>query len=188
VCGDFGLSFHSFFFTALILHPDKQKNPTAETVKAFHRLQVGYELLTDTEARKAFDALLGAKVRQQQRKNALSSKRKELQEELERREAQSAQRADLERAEAILKSHLDRLRQENLEKMRRETEELMKKGSLLAGKKRDHDTKFDDDEVANARPQQHHRTDDAQFVPYSQQFQTLDEFEKFAFAKLLERK
>ena len=161
----FFFSLFSFLklFIALKLHPDKQKNPTPASLKEFHNVQVAYELLTDAEARKALDAVLGAKVRAAAKRAALSSKRAALQKDLERREREAQNRHELERAQQVLRSHMDRIRAENMRRMQRDRSQPKQHAEEPPAAKK-------------AKPT---------LKPYSQQFASLPEFEAFAFERLL---
>ena len=152
---------------ALQLHPDKQTNPTVASVKAFTDVQVAYELLSDPEGRKALDAVLGAQVRAAARKAQLNSHRAALQEDLERRERAALNQADLKRAQNVLRAQIDRIRAENLARMQRE----VPKPISLPDEAEEHEP-----DVKRARQ--------AMLKPYSQQYATLGEFEKLAFAQL----
>ena len=154
------------FSTALKLHPDKQKNPTPASIKAFHDVQVAYELLCDPEGRKALDTLLGAQVRAAARKAQLNSKRAALQEDLERRERAAENRAELERAQNVLQAHMDRIRAENIRRMQRE------RAAPEPAAPRP------------AEPQKRART----LTPFSQQYGSLEQFEEWAFEQLRNNK
>jgi aryl carrier-like protein len=125
---------------------------------------VGYELLIDEEARKAFDTLLGAKLRAEQKKQAMSNKRKKMQDDLERRELAAQSKTELDRAEALLKQHLDRIRMENLERM--------KTKQVPVG--------LEEREEEEAEPELKKRM----VTPYSQKFASLEMFELFCLAKM----
>ncbi len=154
---------------ALVLHPDKIKNPTAVQVKQFELVQTAYEVLSDKEGRSALDAVLGAQVRAAQRVAAMSSQRRQMQEDLERREREASAKTDLGRAQSVLRQQMDRIRAENVARMHK------------APPKREREAEPDMG-VAEKRPS---ATDGPVFVPYSQRFGTLEEFEEYAF-KLLE--
>ena len=96
----------------------------------------------------------------------MSNKRKKLQDDLERREQAASSRSDLERAEALLKHHMDRIRMENLQRMRREVPSMP--------------SQQQEEEEEQAKPEMKRRI----LVPHSQSFQSLDSFESHAFQKL----
>ncbi|CAD7704409.1 unnamed protein product [Ostreobium quekettii] len=93
---------------ALRQHPDK--NPEADPA-AFLLLNKAYELLSDKDARLAFDDLLRAKAQREERLSHHSEKRRRMMEELEVKERQAAEeRTEEERARERLKVELQRLR------------------------------------------------------------------------------
>jgi DnaJ-class molecular chaperone len=157
-----------------VLHPDKVKNPTPATVKEFEIVQMAYEVLTDVEGRKALDAVLGAQVRAAQRVAALSSHRRQLQEDLERREKEASLKSDLGRAQSVLRQHMDRIRAENMTRMQQQQKQAASVNSTTA-------TKRDREEVLQFVPT---KKSDSSLVPHSQRFATLEEFEKYAFERL----
>merc|ERR1712012_541896 len=70
---------------ALTCHPDKNPdNPKA--AELFHQLSEALTVLTDEEARKAYDNLLKAKKANELRNRKLDAKRKKMKDELEARE------------------------------------------------------------------------------------------------------
>eukprot|EP00803_Ostreobium_quekettii_P002658 evm.model.scf_1295.6 EVM.evm.TU.scf_1295.6 scf_1295:31376-37841(+) len=86
---------------ALRQHPDK--NPEADPA-AFLLLNKAYELLSDKDARLAFDDLLRAKAQREERLSHHSEKRRRMMEELEVKERQAAEeRTEEERARERLK-------------------------------------------------------------------------------------
>ncbi len=174
---------------ALALHPDKQKDlPPAQlaaVASEFHRVQTAYELLSDSAARAALDVVLGARVRAAQKRSALSGKRKQLQEDLERREAVAAQSKDVERAEATLRQHMDRIRADNVRRMEREAadaaprerhmEQVLKR-ARTAGEADTHTT------AGQQQPQPPKAK--AVVKPFSQQYTSLEAYERVVLDKL----
>ena len=154
---------NSLSLTALVLHPDKVQNPTPETVREFERVQTSYEVLSDPEARRALDAVLGAQVRAAQKMATMNSARRQMQEDLERREREAASKSELVRAQAVLQQHMDRIRAENVARM---------------------NSKVLRQPLASEQPPARTEHRASNLVPYSQKFATLEEFEAFAFAKL----
>jgi DnaJ family protein C protein 17 len=152
-------------------HPDKQTTkPTAASLQKFHEIQVGYELLKDPEGRKALDVVLGAQARAAQRKAALSSHRQKLQQDLERREQEAENRAEVAHNRRKLQEHMERIRRENLQRMQ-------DSGSAKLKREREQ-------EAPAPAPVKAVKT--SNLVPYSQQFASLEEFEAYAFKKLMD--
>jgi len=112
---------------ALKCHPDKNPdNPKA--AEEFHTLSKALEILTDEEAKEAYEKILNAKKKAQIRHRELDSKRKKLKEDLEARERAAADRPtsyvpDLTAAEA-LKKQIERLRKEGSKLLEEEQERL----------------------------------------------------------------
>lgn len=107
---------------ALKHHPDKSSSP--ESAVKFHALSKAYQVLTDTEARRAFDALLTSRQAQQQRELELDVARREMRDDLLRREREARKRkAEEAEAEARMKNEMERLRREaQIEEERRKRE------------------------------------------------------------------
>lgn len=122
---------------SLALHPDKNRNMDAELAASrFHEMQVAYEVLMNPVARLAAAEKLKAEEARKERRGAYDVKRKDMAEELERREeeermkrfkgAQEAQRqqASLEKLkEETRKMREERERQKVAVRMKKEQEE-----------------------------------------------------------------
>ena len=154
---------------ALVLHPDKIKNPTPAQVREFEQVQMAYEVLSDPEGRKAVDVVLGAQVRTAQRVAAMSSQRRQMQEDLERREREASVKSELNQAHSVLRRHMDRIRAENVARMQKQ--------AVPAKREREQQS------VVDAMVEKKRGVASA-FVPFSQRFATLDEFEAYAFKQL----
>ena len=194
---------------ALTLHPDKQQGSgpdKAAAIAEFHRVQTAYELLSDPEARAALDTVLGARHRQQKRRATMDSKRKKLQEDLERREAKAAKSKvrivvvvvvvvvvvlltlglvqDVERAEALLRRHLDRIRADNLRRMERSARDA----APLEARLQQHVLKRGrsaHDVTDGERAQTKRSARSAMVKPHSEQYSSLEAYERVVFARLL---
>ncbi|KAF2456795.1 hypothetical protein BDY21DRAFT_270049, partial [Lineolata rhizophorae] len=72
--------------TALKYHPDKNAdNPAA--IETFHLLQIAYDLLSDSSVRSQYDAARAARKHRQRQHELLEGKRRQMKEDLERRES-----------------------------------------------------------------------------------------------------
>ncbi|UZJ52691.1 hypothetical protein CBS101457_002011 [Exobasidium rhododendri] len=117
---------------SLALHPDKNLNEDPEVASAkFHEMQLAYEILMDPSARLAAAERNKAEVARKERRGAYDGKRKEMAEELERKEEE-------ERAKRFKGIHDEKKRSATLEKLREEgrklREEKEKKRALEAEK------------------------------------------------------
>ncbi len=74
--------------TSLLYHPDKVK-PTPETLDKFQLLQTALNILTDADEKRKYDQTREAKQRRQAETAALDSRRRQMVEDLEKREAAS---------------------------------------------------------------------------------------------------
>lgn len=75
--------------TSIRYHPDKVE-PTPANLDKFHQLQIALNLLTDPEQKAKYDQTREAKLRRQAENEALESRRRQLKEDLESREAAAA--------------------------------------------------------------------------------------------------
>jgi len=109
---------------ALKCHPDKNPdNPKA--AELFHQLSEALTVLTDEEARKAYDNLLKAKKANELRNRKLDAKRKKMKDELEAREkAAFEEKADDVLAGEKLKTEIERLQKEGQRQLEEEQERL----------------------------------------------------------------
>ncbi len=115
---------------ALKCHPDKNPdNPKA--AEEFHLLSDAYEVLANSETKKAYDNILKARKAAEVRNRQLDAKRRRLKDDLEAREKAAAEVGEVRRTdEAKLAQEIERLRtegrrrlEEEQEAMRREIEE-----------------------------------------------------------------
>ena len=109
---------------ALKCHPDKNPdNPKA--AELFHQLSEALSVLTDDEARKAYDNVLKAKKANELRNRKLDAKRKKMKDELEAREkAAFEEKADDVLAGEKLKTEIERLQKEGQRQLEEEQERL----------------------------------------------------------------
>lgn len=98
------------------LHPDKRRDVSAAIATAeFQQLTSSYEILKDTSARKAFDALLSVRRHRTQLRSQVQSKRQKLASDLEERERKGERdefdpRREEKAAAARLKVEIERIR------------------------------------------------------------------------------
>ena len=111
---------------ALSCHPDKNPdNPKA--VELFHQLSQALSVLTDEDARKAFDNLLKAKKANKIRNDQLDAKRKKMKDDLEARErAAQYNKDDIILSEKKLAAEIERLQKEGKRQLEEENEKLIK--------------------------------------------------------------
>jgi len=99
---------------SLKLHPDK--NPNQDPIVAankFHELKLAYEVLMDPSARLAAQEKLKTEMARRERRGAYEGKRKEMAEDLERRENQDRdKRRKVRDHELELKKTLEKLKEE----------------------------------------------------------------------------
>lgn len=96
---------------ALRYHPDKSAAP--EALQRFHDITRAYQVLTDSEARRALDAFLAAQAANRQREAELSASRRELRDELLQREREARKRkAEEEASQQRLLREIERLKRE----------------------------------------------------------------------------
>ena len=104
---------------ALKCHPDKYPNDSERT-KRFLLIKKALELLTDKQARQAYDACRKQKELQQKRLSQMDDKRKKFKQDLERNEQKASQTTTT----INNKSNSDKLRTE-IERIRREGNRLV---------------------------------------------------------------
>jgi len=110
---------------ALKVHPDK--NPSPDAAALFHALSQAYEVLTDTQAKLAYDNVIRARVERTKRHSEMDSKRRAARDELEAREkAAKKRKTDEMEAEAKYKAELARMREGSDRRRQEEEEELRK--------------------------------------------------------------
>nr|ACO14766.1 DnaJ homolog subfamily C member 17 [Caligus clemensi] len=112
---------------ALKCHPDKNPDDP-QASETFHRLSEALKILTDAEARKAYDNVIKAKEAAAIRHNKLDAKRQKLKEDLERREREAEDRALLRRKQSDedkLAAEIERLRVEGSKELE-EQQEILK--------------------------------------------------------------
>eukprot|EP00096_Caligus_rogercresseyi_P015325 TRINITY_DN7774_c0_g1_i1.p1 TRINITY_DN7774_c0_g1~~TRINITY_DN7774_c0_g1_i1.p1 ORF type:complete len:285 (-),score=82.21 TRINITY_DN7774_c0_g1_i1:89-943(-) len=112
---------------ALKCHPDKNPDD-ASAIETFHRLSEALKVLTDVEARKAYDNVIKAKKAAALRHKKLDSKRQKLKEDLERREREAEERVLLRTKktdEDKLAAEIERLRKEGSKELE-EQQEIIK--------------------------------------------------------------
>jgi DnaJ family protein C protein 17 len=108
---------------ALKVHPDK--NPSPDAAALFHALSQAYEVLTDTQAKLAYDNVIKARVERKKKHEAMDSKRRAARDELEAREkAAKRRKTDEMEAEAKYKAELARMREDGGRRRREEEEDL----------------------------------------------------------------
>ena len=110
---------------ALKCHPDKNPdNPKA--AEKFHQLSQALAVLTDEEARKAYDNLLKAKKANELRNRQLDAKRKKLKDDLEAREKAASYNMKDETilAGERLAAEIERLQKEGRRQLEEEQERL----------------------------------------------------------------
>ena len=115
---------------ALTCHPDKNPdNPKA--AEEFHQLSDAYEVLTDADAKKAYDNVLKARKANELRNRQLDAKRRKLKDDLEAREREAADSAFAtvvakKTEEERLAAEIERLRKEGSRQLEEEQEAMKK--------------------------------------------------------------
>jgi len=107
----------------LVCHPDKNKTPEAAIL--FQKITKAYEILSDEQARKAYDNVLRIKEEKKIRDGQRSEKRKRMKEDLEERERAAKKHKyeeEEEEANKKLQVEMDRLRREAKQ---RSTDEIL---------------------------------------------------------------
>ncbi|KAJ5719394.1 hypothetical protein N7493_007849 [Penicillium malachiteum] len=127
--------------TALKYHPDKISNPTQADIDKFHNLQIANDILSNTELKQLYDNTREARLRKQRERDQLDSARRQMVEDLERREREGAEKlrgvkrswAVSKDADAKLAAEMERCaedgrrrRREAAEKLQRERDEELR--------------------------------------------------------------
>ncbi|KAJ5713252.1 uncharacterized protein N7483_010433 [Penicillium malachiteum] len=127
--------------TALKYHPDKIANPTQADIDKFHNLQIANDILSNTELKQLYDNTREARLRKQRERDQLDSARRQMVEDLERREREGAEKlrgvkrswAASKDADAKLAAEMERCaedgrrrRREAAEKLQRERDEELR--------------------------------------------------------------
>ena len=107
---------------AIQCHPDKFPNDE-EKKELFLKIKKAVEILTDEQARKAYDGTRKQKIQQQERISKMDDKRKKFKQDLERNE-QKASKTTTTTAPVVDKSRADRFKAE-VERLRREGSRLV---------------------------------------------------------------
>ncbi len=132
---------------ALKLHPDRNPNdPLAG--QRFHALQQAYDVLSDPEARAAFDALIQARLNRKRKLSTMDAQRRNLKQTLEEREnAFKRQRADELDAQRRLAARMARLKEETAAKMQQEKLRRQQTQDRVAAPSSSSSTSSSDEEV-----------------------------------------
>ena len=122
--------------TALKYHPDHNAG-NAVAVEKFHLLQIGYELLSDPAAKAAYDNARAARLAKKRQKEQFDGKRRQMMDDLERRERGVKRGRDEELdAEEKLRMEIARLAEDG-KRRRKEREELLRREKLEEEEERD---------------------------------------------------
>lgn len=127
---------------ALRLHPDKNRaDPRAQ--ERFHELRAAYEIISDPEARRAYETLLEMRRDREERRDKLDAKRRAMQDDLleREREVKRVQR-EREDAEAALQARMDRLREQAMraeqeQRQAKDSEEISSRTLLISSSRSD---------------------------------------------------
>jgi DnaJ family protein C protein 17 len=76
--------------TALKYHPDKISNPTQTDIDKFHKLQIAYDVLSDTTARQLHNNVREARERKRREVEMMDAEKRKMKEDLEARERAGA--------------------------------------------------------------------------------------------------
>ena len=118
---------------ALKYHPDKNSDENSTVM--FRKLTNIYAILTDCSARRAYDNFIKTRLAVEKRRLELSSKRRKLMEDLERKERERPTSATVgeEAATRKMEKEITRLRKEGEERLRAETERLREEMAAGSG-------------------------------------------------------
>eukprot|EP01012_Entosiphon_sulcatum_P064276 TRINITY_DN93060_c0_g1_i1.p1 TRINITY_DN93060_c0_g1~~TRINITY_DN93060_c0_g1_i1.p1 ORF type:complete len:221 (+),score=49.96 TRINITY_DN93060_c0_g1_i1:41-664(+) len=117
----------AYYSRAMVVHPDKRPDTEkAVAEKEFQTLQKSYEIISDTKAREAYDAVLAAQVRvaaaRAVQSQSMDARRRKLQQELEEREKEAATARDLRTEEQVLEAVREQLQRE-MERLKRQQQQ-----------------------------------------------------------------
>ncbi|KAL2357569.1 pre-mRNA-splicing factor cwc23 [Cryomyces antarcticus] len=114
---------------ALKYHPDKNAGNEA-AVQKFHLLQIAYDVLSDSAAKALYDNARAARLQKQRQHDLFAGKRRQMKEDLERRESGfKRKRNEEEDAEAKLEREIRRLAEDG-KRRRKEKEEMLNREKL----------------------------------------------------------
>ncbi|KAJ5279485.1 hypothetical protein N7478_004857 [Penicillium angulare] len=120
--------------TALKYHPDKIANPTQADIDKFHTLQIANDVLSDPDVKQLYDNAREARMRKQRERDQLDAARREMVDDLEKRERAGAdQQRGVKRswmadddAEAKMAAEIERIAQDGRRRRREAAEKLQK--------------------------------------------------------------
>lgn len=113
--------------TALKYHPDKNPGDQAALEK-FHLLQIGYDILSNPELKALYDSARAARLAKQRQHAAFEGRRRQMKEDLERRESGAKRKRGEEGdAEERLEREIRRLAEDG-KRRRKEREEMLSRG------------------------------------------------------------
>jgi DnaJ family protein C protein 17 len=130
--------------TALKYHPDKV-GADPEKLEKFHLLQIAYDVLSDTTARQIYDNAQRARKEKEIREEQLDGRRRQLKDDLLRREREAVNDLKRKRGEQVeedaYQQRLKRLaadgarrKKEYAERLTREAQEALDHGNVEAGR------------------------------------------------------